>query len=102
MSDCRSRGCEFDSGFWPSPILSWSLIMKSFLRPFSFLLLIQDGLLSVTHKILVKLLVKLAEEKSVFRCTDHPDMIIAFDWDVKKQTKPKQHMFLLRNKKKYF
>ena len=25
MSDCRSRGCEFDR---PGPILSWRLIMK--------------------------------------------------------------------------
>ena len=38
------------------------------------------------HKVLVNRLVKLAQEKSVVRCTDQPDMTIAVDWDVKNQT----------------
>ena len=44
------------------------------------------------HKILVNGLVKPAQEKSVIRWTDHPDMIIAIDWDVKHQTKSKYCM----------
>ena len=39
------------------------------------------------HKVLVNHLVKLAQEKNVVRWTDHPDMTIAVDWDVKHQTK---------------
>ena len=39
------------------------------------------------HEVLVNRLVKLALEKSVVRRTDHPDMTIAVDWDVKHQTK---------------
>ena len=41
------------------------------------------------HKVLVNCLVKLAQAKSVVRCTDLPNVIIAVDWDVKHQTKPK-------------
>ena len=37
--------------------------MKYFLRPFSSLPLIQEGLLSVTSEVLVNSLVKLAQEK---------------------------------------
>ena len=39
------------------------------------------------HKVLVNCLVKLAQEKSVVRRNDHPDMTIAVDWEVKNQTK---------------
>ena len=39
------------------------------------------------HQVLVNHLVKLVQEKSVVRRTDHPDMTIAVDWDVKHQTK---------------
>ena len=39
------------------------------------------------HKVLVKRLVTLAQEKSVVRSTDHLNMTIAVDWDVKPQTK---------------
>ena len=38
------------------------------------------------NKELVNGLVKLAQEKSVVRCTDRPDMTIAVDWDVRNQT----------------
>ena len=41
------------------------------------------------HEILVNYLVKLAQEKSVVRLTDHPNMTIAVDWDIKNQTKLK-------------
>ena len=37
------------------------------------------------HKVLVNRLVKLAQEKSVVRWTDRPDMTIAVDWDIKHQ-----------------
>ena len=44
------------------------------------------------HEVVVNCLVKLAQEKSVVRCTDNPDMTIAVDWDVKqtKRTKNKK------------
>ena len=42
------------------------------------------------HKVLVNCLVNLAQEKSMVRWTDHPDMTIAVDWDIKNQTKPNQ------------
>ena len=38
------------------------------------------------HEVLVNRLVKLAQEKSVVRSTERPDMTIAVDWDVKNQT----------------
>ena len=52
----------------PGPILSWRMIMRWFLRPFSSLPLIQEALLSGykrnnVHEILVNFLVKLAQEK---------------------------------------
>ena len=37
------------------------------------------------HEVLVNCLGKLAQEKSVVRWTDCPDMTIAVDWDVKKK-----------------
>ena len=39
------------------------------------------------RKVLNNCLVKLAQEISVFRWTDRPDMTIAVDWDIKNQTK---------------
>ena len=42
------------------------------------------------HEVLVNSLVKLAQEKSVVRWTDRPDITIAVDWDVKNQTKQKK------------
>ena len=38
------------------------------------------------NEVLVNRLVKLAQEKSVVRLTDRPDMAIAVDWDVNHQT----------------
>ena len=65
VSDCRSRGCEFD----PGPILSWRLIVKWFLRSFSSLPLIHSRRVVVSykrkyvHKLLVIRLFKPAQEK---------------------------------------
>ena len=39
------------------------------------------------HKVMVNCLVKLAQEKSVVRLTDHLNMTIAVDRDIKQQTK---------------
>ena len=45
------------------------------------------------HKLLVKRLVKHAQEKSVVRWTDLPDMTIAVDWDIKHQRKQTKSLF---------
>ena len=44
------------------------------------------------HEVLVYFLVKLAQEKNVVKGTDHPDMTIAVDRDVKKQTKKSDYL----------
>ena len=46
------------------------------------------------HKVLVNRSVKLAQEKSVVRWTDHPNMTIAVDWDVKNQNQTKTFIIL--------
>ena len=67
VSDCRSRGLRVQSQ--PGPIMSWRLIMKYFLRPFSSLPLIHSRSVVVSykrkyvHEVLVNLLFKLAQEK---------------------------------------
>ena len=51
------------------------------------------------QELLVKCSVKLSQENNVVRRTDHPDMTIAVDYDVKNQTKLTKHtkqMFLCR------
>ena len=65
LSDCRSRGREYDTG---------PLEIDHDIPPFSSFLLIREGLLSVisykqkyVHKVLVNPLVKLAQEKIVVR-----------------------------------
>ena len=45
------------------------------------------GGMCTKYIVLVNHLVKLVQEKSVARWTDHHDMIIAVDWDVKNHTK---------------
>ena len=77
-SDCRSRGRQFD----PCPVLhfrgdrSWTYFY-SHSPPFCWI--IQEGLLSVAHKVLVNCVFKLAlaQEQSVVRWTDRPIMTIA-------------------------
>ena len=88
-----------DPGSWvlsqPGPILSCRLIIKYFLLSTAIVLPSADSRRVVVsykrknvHKVLVNLLVKLAQEKGKARWTDHPDMTIAVDWDVKHQTRP--------------
>ena len=48
------------------------------------------------HEVLVNCLVKVTQEKSVVRWTDHPVMTIAVDWDVKSQTKQNQKKHYLK------
>ena len=60
-----------------------------------FLLLIQEGLLSVTSESTcteywITAWSKLALEKRVVRLTDRLDMTIAVDWDIKQQTKQRK------------
>ena len=69
--------------------------MKEFLWSFSSLPLIHSRRVVVSYKwkyvykVLVNRLFKLAQEISVVRWTDRPDMTIAVYWDVKQQTKNK-------------
>ena len=77
--------------------------MKSFLRSFSSLPLINSRRVVVSYKrkyvqeLLVNLLFKLAQEKSVVRWTDRPHMSIAGYWDVKQQNKQTLLVCLKRN-----
>ena len=81
-----------DSGVASSIILSWRLIMIYFLWPFSSLPLIREMLLSFTSEICARstgyLLSQCCSGKGVVRLTDHPQMTIIVDWDVKNQIKP--------------
>ena len=78
-------GIEFR--FEPGPILSRRLILAILLRSADFRRVVVSYERKYVHKVLVNRLVKLAKDKSVDRLTDRPNMIIAFDWDVKHQTK---------------
>ena len=49
------------------------------------------------HEVQVKPLVELAQEKSVVRRTDRPNMTIAVDWDVKNQPKQNIHQYTSPN-----
>ena len=65
--------------------------MKYFLHPFSFLPLIQEGLSVTSQSTFMCIKYCLTAQsslprKKVVRLTDHPDMIIAVDWDVKNST----------------
>ena len=88
-SDCRSRGHEFDPRLAPYFHEDWSWNVFYGLSPPST----DSRRVGVSYKqkyvhdVLVKCFVKLAQEKSVVRLTDHLDMTIAVDWDVKPQTK---------------
>ena len=67
--------------------------MKSFLRSFSFLLLIKEGFLSfksdsMCTKYWLTAKSSLPRKKRMVRRTDRPDMTIAVDRDVMYQTKP--------------
>ena len=62
--------------------------------------LIQEGLLSVLSENMCEKLingfVKLAQEKYVVTCTDRHDMTIAFDCEVKHQTKQTEQTHMLK------
>ena len=63
--------------------------MKYFLPPFSSLQ--RRIFVSYKQKYVHKILVNHFVKKSVcIKYTDHPDMTIAVDWEVKNQTKPKR------------
>ena len=74
------------------PILSWRLIMNSFLQSFFSLMLNHSRRVVVSykrkymHKVLVKRLFKLAQAKNVDRWTGRPAMNIAVYWNVKQPT----------------
>ena len=48
------------------------------------------------HKVLINRLVKFALEKSVVRGTDHLDMTITVDWEIKPQAKQKKKDFIVK------
>ena len=78
VSDCRSRGREFN----PGPVAyfrgdwSWN---KFYGHSPPFRWYIQEGLRKYVHQLLVNRLFKPAQEKRVVRWTDRPAMTIAVD-----------------------
>ena len=86
---------------WPSPILSWRLIMKLFLRSFFSLRLNHSRRVVVSykrkyvHEVLLNRLFKHTQEKSVIRWTDRPAMTLAVDLDVRQQNKETLLWFLI-------
>ena len=48
------------------------------------------------HEVLVNRLFKLAQKKNVVRCTDHPNMTITVDWDIKQN----QTIFVMNKREK--
>ena len=83
ISDCRSRGCEFDPGLVPYFRGHWSWNHFYGHSPL-FGWFIQEGLLSVQAKVCARSTG--CPGKSVVRSTDCPNMTIAVDWDIKQQT----------------
>ena len=77
-----------------SSILAWLYTFVEIdLWPFSSLLLIQEGLLSIKAKVCAGStglpFSQASPGRNVVRRTRHPDVTIAVDWDVKHQTKRK-------------
>ena len=94
VSDCRSRGREFDPGPVPYFHGDWSWNNCYGHSP-PFRWFIQEGLLSVTSKSMcmkywLTACSSLPRKKSVVRWTDRPLMCMAVAWDIKQQTKPKK------------
>ena len=101
VSDCRSRGREFDPG--PIPYFRGDWSWNNFLRSFSSLPLIYSRRVVVSykrkyvHKLLVNRLLKPAQEKSVVKWTDRPAMTIAVDMGRKATKTNKQNKMNLGN-----
>ena len=76
-------------------MFSWRLVIVGFeiIYTASLLLFADSRMVVVSykqkymHEVLVNRLVKLAQEKSVVRWINRPDMTIAVGWDVKLETK---------------
>ena len=98
MSDCSSRGRKFDPG--PVPYFrgdgSWNNIYGHS-PP-----LIHSRRVTVSynqkyvHEVLVNHLFLLAQEKSVVRWIDCPDMTLAVYWDIKQQTSKTMEQSVVR------
>ena len=91
MYDCRSGGLQFDPG--PVPYFRADGSRSNFYgsSPFRWF---KSCKRKYVQEVLVNRLVKLAQEKSVLRWTDRPNMTIAVDWDIKSQTKPKNNWYV--------
>ena len=89
LSDCRSRGREFDTG--PVPYFRGDYTIISTVSWF-----IQEGFLSVTSVRPKYILTacSLPKQKSVVRWNDRAEMTIVVDWDVKRQHKQKYFCFM--------
>ena len=86
-ADCKSRSHEFDPDQFPYFHPDHEIISTAILLPSAdSRRVVVSYKRKYVHKVLVNRLVKLALEESVVRGTDHPDMTIAVDWDVKNQT----------------
>ena len=86
MSDCRSRGREFDPGqSYTFAEIDYEIISMAILLPFavSRRVDVSDNRKYV-HEVLVNCLVKRAQEKVWLG-----ELTIVVDWDVKNQTKQK-------------
>ena len=92
VSNCKSRGHNFDPSQVPYFLCDWSW-NNFFGRSADSRRVVVSYKRKYVHKVLVNRLVKLAQEKSVVRWTDWPDMTIAVDWDAKHQTKPNQKTY---------
>ena len=84
--DRTSRGRELDHGLVPYFCGNWSWNYFYGHSPFCWF---KKGCCQLQVKVfwLLLIIVKLAQEKSVVRWTDRPDMTIAVDCNVKNQTK---------------
>ena len=89
VPDCRSRGRQFDPGLVSCFHGNWS--WNNFYGHSPAFSDLRRVVVSYkgkhTQEVLVNHLVKLAQEKSVVRCADCPNMTIAVDWDVKHEIK---------------
>ena len=77
---------------WVQSWLSWRLIINYFSSSFSFFQWFKKKYRSYKQKCVQKVLPNLSlPRKSVVRLTDHLDMAMTVDWDLKSQTKESQN-----------